>query len=132
MPPAGVSFEDGAVLGEGDLPRGVLHRLPVGVVGAALHVVDLLAIQFERDAEFDDGLTSRCRASTPSAGASMLRRCPVPTADSVCRRALHVHHAPAGEVALEGAGRLLLDLGPGRIGDRGQFAVQVIHAEDFL
>ena len=37
-------------------PRGVLGRLPVGVVGAALDVVDLLAIEFERNAQFDQRL----------------------------------------------------------------------------
>ena len=48
-----VAVEDGPVFGEGDELRGILGRLPVGVFGAALDVVDLLAIEIERHAQFD-------------------------------------------------------------------------------
>ena len=41
MPAGGVTLEDGAVFRERQPPRGVLRGLPVRVVGAALHVVDL-------------------------------------------------------------------------------------------
>ena len=52
----GVALENGAVLGKGDLARGVLCRLPVGIVRAALHVVNLLAIELERNAQLDQRL----------------------------------------------------------------------------
>ena len=48
-----VAVEDRAVLGEGQQPRGVLDRLPVGVLRAAGHVVDLLAVQRERHPQLD-------------------------------------------------------------------------------
>jgi len=52
LDPSGVvTLEDRAVFGEGDLARRVLRRLPVRVIGAALDVVDRLAIEFERDAQ---------------------------------------------------------------------------------
>jgi hypothetical protein len=38
-----------------------------------------------------------------------------------------VDHTPSGEVALESARRLLFDIRPGRIGDRGKLAVKIIH-----
>ena len=48
MPAAAIALEDRAILGEGDLSRGILGRLPIRIVGAALDVVDRLAIEFER------------------------------------------------------------------------------------
>ena len=44
-----VALEDRAVLGKGNRLRRVLHRLPVGIVRAALHVVDRLAVELERE-----------------------------------------------------------------------------------
>src|ERR1700730_1999399 len=48
-----VALEYGAVLGEGDLSRGVFRRLPVRVVGATIDVVDPLAIQLERNTQLN-------------------------------------------------------------------------------
>src|SRR5208283_118534 len=45
----GIPVEYGGVLGEGDLSRGVLCGLPIGVVRASINVVDTFAIQFERN-----------------------------------------------------------------------------------
>lgn len=42
-------------------------------------------------------------------------------------RALHVHDPPRCRVALEGAGCLLFDLRPGRLGDGGELAMEIIH-----
>ena len=39
----GVALEDGPVFGEGQLLGGDLDRIPVGILRAALHVVDLRA-----------------------------------------------------------------------------------------
>ena len=78
----GITIEDGAVLREGDQPRGVLRGLPVGVVGAALDVVDLLAIEIERHAQFDQRLHLALPRQDAVHRRLMLRRWPVPTADS--------------------------------------------------
>src|SRR5262249_40838615 len=42
-------------------------------------------------------------------------------------RSFHVDDAPAGEIALEGARRLFLDLGPRGVRYRRKLAMQVIH-----
>src|SRR5690242_9247063 len=42
-------------------------------------------------------------------------------------RVWNVHHPPCRKMALEGAGRLLLDLSPGAFGDRGEFPMEIIH-----
>src|SRR6478609_787736 len=47
-------------------------------------------------------------------------------------RADDVDHPATGDVPLEGATRLLLDLGPGGFRDRGQFPVQVVHDVPFV
>src|ERR1700737_3645394 len=43
-------------------------------------------------------------------------------------RPLQIHDTTTGEVAFEGARRLLIDLHPCRVGDRGKLAMQIIHA----
>ena len=107
----GVTVEDRPVLRKGQKPRGVLCGLPVGIVGAALHVVDLLTIQFKGNAKFDQRLdltlsrqdsASRRGDITQMSGADGGKRNPT--------RPLHVDDAPPGKVALDGARRLLLDL----------------------
>ncbi len=45
----GIPVEYSDVLGKGDLSRGVLCRLPIGVVRAPIDIVDRFAIQFERN-----------------------------------------------------------------------------------
>ena len=129
MDPGGVvALEDGAVFGEGDLARRVLRRLPVRVVGAALHVVDCLAIELERDAQLDQ----RFHLALPRDDA-VPRRLDAPQVAGADGgqpgppRRLHVDHAPSGQVALERARRLFLDLRPGRIGNGSELAMQVIH-----
>src|SRR4029077_1889084 len=52
----GIAFEDTAILRVRDCLRGVLRGLPVGIVRAPLDVVDLLAIEVEGDAQFDQRL----------------------------------------------------------------------------
>lgn len=51
-----VSVEDGLVLGERHGAGGVLDRLPVGVLGAPVHVVDGVTAHPERHGQFDQGL----------------------------------------------------------------------------
>ena len=65
----------------------------------------------------------------PSPGAAIVAQ--VAGADggeAGAARPLHVDHAPAGEVALERARGFLFDLRPGRVGNRGKLAMQIIHA----
>ena len=123
-----IALEDRRILGKGDFLGGVLGRLPVGIVGAALDIVDHLAVQFERHAQFDQRLdlalagedaVARRRDSAQMAGADRRERGAARTGD--------IDDAPPGEVALQGARRLLLELRPGHVGDRRQLAVQIIH-----
>ena len=66
----GVALEDRPVLGKGQQPRGVLGGLPVGIVGAALDVVDLLAVEFEGNAELDQRLDLALARQDAVAGSS--------------------------------------------------------------
>ena len=128
-----VALEDGPIFCKGEPSRSILRGLPVRVVRAALHVVDLLAIEIERGAQFDQrfhltlsrkDIFSWCLDVTQVAGADGRER--------NAAWSLHVHNAPAGEVALEGARRLLLDLRPRGIGDRSELAMKVIHETGLL
>ena len=77
-----IAFENRAVLGKGDLFRGVLGRLPVGIIGAAFDIVDHLAVELERHAQFDQRLDLAlarrgCRPPAPRCSADA--RCRPPT-----------------------------------------------------
>src|ERR1700752_2625104 len=100
----GVTFENGTVFGKGDLARGVLRRLPVRVICAAVNVVDHLAIQLEWNTQLDqsfhlalscDAAALRSRGRSKVAGAD--------GGETRARWTLHVNQAASGEVALEGA-----------------------------
>ena len=128
MPSGGIAVEDGAIFSKGQPSRRVLQGLPVRVVRAALHVVNLLAIEIERNAQFDERLhltlpcndiVSRRLEVAQVAGSD--RR------EGGAGRSLHIDDAPRGEVAPQGARRLLLDLGPGLFRDRGKLPVKIIH-----
>src|SRR5262249_12479247 len=129
----GIALEDGAVFSIGYLLCGVLRRLPVGVVRAPLHVINLLTIKVERHAQLDQ----RVDLALPreDALARRLDRLEVPDADggkADTARRVDVNHVPSGEIALKGARRLLFDIRPRRIGNRGKLAVKVIHTGFFL
>ena len=99
-----VALEHGAVLGEGDALGGILHRLPVRVVGATLHVVDLLAIQFERDAQFDDRFDDALTGQDALGGRLDLgQMAGADRGQGWALRAFDVNHAPGSKIALEGA-----------------------------
>ena len=55
-PGGGIAIEDRAIFRKGDFARRFLQRRPVGILGAALDVVDRLARQRERNAQFDERL----------------------------------------------------------------------------
>ena len=129
----GIAFEDRAILGIGDLLRGVLRRLPVRVVRAPLDVVDLLAIELEGDPE----LNQRFHVALAREDAVARRRDHLEVAGSNrgktgAARSLNVDHAPSGEGALERALCLLLDASPRRIGNRGKLAMKIIHGPFLL
>ena len=101
--------------------------------GAALHVVDLLAIEIERHAQFHQ----RVDLALPcdDAFSRRLDVAQVPGADGRQRHAarpMHIDDAPRRQIALQRARYLLLDVGPRRVRDRGEFAMQVIHETDLL
>jgi hypothetical protein len=107
----GVALEDRAVLRKGQQPRGVLGGLPIRIVGAALHVIDLLAIELEGNAQFDQRLDLALSRQDSVSGCCDIAQ--MARADGGKRnstRPLHVDDAPPGQVALDGARRLLLDL----------------------
>jgi hypothetical protein len=87
-----------------------------------------LAIELERDPQLDqrfhlalprDDAISRRRDAAQVAGAD--------GGQPGSPRRIHVDHPPPGQVALERARGLFLDLRPGRIGNGGKLAMQVIH-----
>ena len=123
-----VALEDRPVLGERQLLGGILDRVPVGILRAALDVVDIGAVHRERHPQPHQrpGVSQVCHHTLAGrqdveqmTGAHRRRHRPARLAD--------VDHPAAGDVALEGARRLLLDLGPRGIGDRCQLAIQVVH-----
>src|ERR1700719_3560531 len=123
----GIAFEDSAVFGEGQKLCRIFGGLPIRIVGATLHVVDLLAIELERNAELDE------RFDLALSGKDSVSRrrdiAQMPGADGGGGDAawtLHVDDAPACEVAFDGARRFLLDLRPGSVGYRGKVAAKVI------
>ena len=126
-----VALENSSVLGMGNLLRGVLCGLPVGIVCPAFHVVDLLAIQFERDAKLHQRLDIPLPREESVDGRRNRLEVPTDGGKADAARAAHVNDAPSGEMALERARRLLLDVRPRRIGNRGKLAMKIIHA-DFL
>src|SRR5262249_28876923 len=114
--------------GKGGGAGGVLGGLPVRVVGAALHVVDLLAVELERRAYLDQRLHLALPGHEPvSERPDVAQVARAHGGEGDAGRALHVDDTPPREVALERARGLLLDLSPGRFGDRGKLAVQIIH-----
>src|SRR6202051_1745421 len=124
----GIALEYGGVLDKGDLSRSLLRGLPVRVIRASINVINSVAIQFERNAQFDE----RLYLALPRDDAFRRGRdCPqVAGADGreVCAsRPLYIDHAPSCEVTLEGARCFLFDLSPCQIGNGSKLAMEIIH-----
>ena len=124
----GIALEDGAVFGEGHLLGGVLRRLPIRIIGAALDIVDLLARQFERHSHFDQRLHLALARDDAIAGSR--DRAQMSGADGRERRpgrALRIDNTPRREIALQRSRGFFFDLSPGFIGYRRKFTVQIVH-----
>src|SRR5204862_7118674 len=110
-----IALADGAVLGNGDPTGGVLDRLPIRIAGAALDVGDRLAVELEGHAQLDQ----RLYLALPGDDALRRRRDVAQMAGAdggkgLAARPLQIDHAPPGEIALQRARGLLLDLRPRR------------------
>src|SRR5262249_24288762 len=128
-----VAFENGTVFSKGELAGCVFCRLPIGIVGAALNIVNHLTVELEWNAQLDNGFRFPllcCYAVSGSGNrskvASATRREREP------RRTVKVHYAPTGQIALDGAGSLFFILSPRGIRNRSQLAMQVIHGSILL
>ena len=120
----GVALEHSSVLGKRDFARGILRRLPVGVVRTTIDVVDRLALQLERHAQFDQRLHFSLSGDDAVLGwRDLLQVAGADGRETGAPRSLHVDDAPSGEIALERACCFLFDLRPGRIGNGGKLAM---------
>src|SRR4029077_16806137 len=105
--------KNGAILGVGNLLRGVLRWLPVGIVRAALDVVDLLAVELERDPEFDQRLNlALSRDHAFARRGNWLEVAGSDRGEAGAAGLLDVDDSASGEIALERALRFLFDLRP--------------------
>src|ERR1700683_4093884 len=104
------------------------HRTPGAVLRAAGYRVDLGPAEGKRRPQLDqaqrialpgqDALGQRIGCLNPS-GADR--------AESLARRAVHVHDPASGQEAPRRAGCLVLDLRPRPVRDRSKLAMQVVH-----
>ena len=123
-----VAVEDGDVLAQGDLAHGLVELGQVGVVGAAVDVVELDPRDLELGAQLDEGedLALRRGHAFGRPGdlgdpAEVGRRVGPPV------RAGEVDQLAGGQVGGEARLGLVVDDVPAGVGDRGQFAVEVVH-----
>ena len=100
----GIALEYGAILGKSDLSRGVLCRLPIRIVGAAVDIVDLLAIELEGNPQLDQRLYLALPGDDAvTRGGNRKQVAGADGGEHGSSRPLYVDYAPSGEVALEGA-----------------------------
>ena len=96
--------------------------------GEVAHVVDGVARELERHAQFDDRLhfaLTRAHAFERRLDAVLVAR--ADGGECGAARALDVHDAAARKGALEGARDFFFDLRPRGRGNRRQLAMEVIH-----
>ena len=125
-----VAVEDRGVLGIGHARGGIDQRLKVRILRAALDGVHLLAGQLEVCAELDEG--QRLAAGRLDVGdGPRVERLAAPRIHrgrGRAERAVEIDQLPAGELQLEDAGGLGVDLLP-RLGrQRRELALQVVHS----
>ena len=123
-----VAVEDRPILGKRDLPGGVLGGLPIGILCAAIHVVDRRPRQLEGHPQFHQ------RLCLPLSGEDIFRRRRDREQVAGANRrqtnstgTRHIDDAPAGEITFERSSGLFLDLCPRSVRDRCQLPMEVIH-----
>src|SRR5262249_16726775 len=115
----GKALEDSVVLGVGDFFGCVFCRLPIRIPRTPFHVVDLLAIQYERNAKLDQRPDLALSREDSVAGRS--NRLDVASADRRKTNAawpVDVDHAAGGEIPLQRTRRFLLEVRPRCFGNR--------------
>src|SRR5262249_156577 len=128
-----ITHEDRTVFRKREAARRDLGWFPVCIVGAAFDVVDLLPVELERNAQFDQWLCLALSGLYTIAGCrdfAQMARTDGPECRS--RRSTYVNRSPACKVALERTCDFLFDLFPCGVGNRGKLAVQIIHVRSLL
>ena len=116
----------------GSRPRrsvgGLVERVEVDVVGAAVGVAQLGRESANGARSSTSGSTRRCAASTPPPGASATRRAAEVRGGVLpAVRAGEVDELARGERGRQALARLVVDQRPGRLGDRRVLAQQMAH-----
>ena len=122
-------MEDGLVLGDGDLVRGLVERLEVGVVGAAVDVAELGQRELEARPHLDQRQHASLGAGDPVA-RSRFERVDAPEVRGrvlPAVRAREVDELAGGERRREPLARLVVELLPARVADRRVRAQQMVH-----
>src|ERR1700678_1950875 len=113
-----VALKNRAVLSKSDLAGRVFRGLPIRVVGAALNVVDGLAIQFKWKTQFHQRLHfALSRENAVFQSVNLTQMAGAPRGEPSACRPLHVHHTASGEVTFERTSRFLFNLSPRLIGN---------------
>src|ERR1700753_4131353 len=124
----GVALEDGAVFHECQLLGRIFDRIPVGVLGTTLDVVDFRTRQRERNPQADKRFA--CPQMSDHAVGGGLDIDEPTGADARGDRPAglaDVDHPAPGDMPFERPRRLQFDFGPGDVGDRRKIAVEVVH-----
>src|SRR5581483_6850701 len=126
----GIAVEDRVVLRVGDAGGRVDQGLELRVLGAALHCVHLLPGQIEVGPQLDERqhLAARGLHVGNRALGELLAPAGVHGSARGPERALEVDELAAGQLQLEDAGGLRVDLLPGRVGDGGQLSLEIVHS----
>src|SRR6202012_2006173 len=124
----GVTLEDGTVFDERQLLGGLLDRVPVGVLRAALDVVDFVPRQGERNPKPDKGFAlSQVRFNAVGGGLDVEQATGADGRGDRAPGLADSDRPPSCDMAFERPCRLQLDFFPGGLGDRCQVAVELVH-----
>src|SRR5215470_2091586 len=124
-----VAVEDRGVLGESDAGRGVDQGLKIWVPRSALDRVHLLARELEVGAQLDEGqrLPPRGFDVGRRRAGERLPASGVHSGGGGTQGPIEVYELPAGELQLENACGLGVDLIPRRGRDGGELALEIVH-----
>src|SRR5262245_20451644 len=126
----GVAVEDRGVLGVGDPAGRVDERLELRIFGSALDGVDLLTRELEIRAQLDEGhgLPARGLDALGRRAAERLAASGVDGAGRRPQRSFEVDELPPGELQLQDAGGLGVDLFPRGARDWRKLSLQIVHS----